>query len=197
MTELAEDTRSRGHQARRQEIADAARALAQAEGWEAVTVRRIAARIGCSAPAIYQYFGDKGAILASIAAEGRDQLAADMLRAAADSGGPAKRLRAMAKAYWHFACTTPELYAVMHGLDDATRPSDGIPAAPEVLRKAAADLMDKKDIGGTADDVADQIAAVMHGFVSLSLGRRFPGGQDRAAQLMQDALDALLKGLGK
>ena len=55
-----------GYPSRRKEIVDAARTLAAEQGWPAVTVRAVASRIGCSAPALYQYFRDKDEILDAI-----------------------------------------------------------------------------------------------------------------------------------
>lgn len=193
---IAEENRSRGHMARRQNIVDAARALAAEEGWLAVTVRRIAARIGCSAPAIYQYFPDKAAVLDCIATEARDQLAAAMQTAAGEASGPAKRLRAMARAYWDFSFAHPELYAVLFGMDDPARATPAT-AAPEVLRAAAADLVGKKGLLTDADGLADQVQALLHGFAVLAHGNRFPGGPTRAREMMTQALDALLRGQDK
>ena len=106
-----------GYPSRRKEIVDAARTLAAEQGWPAVTVRAVASRIGCSAPALYLYFRDKDDILDALAAEGRNQLAESMEKALSDVGhGPAKRLRAAVRLLWDFAMANPEIYAVMFGL---------------------------------------------------------------------------------
>jgi AcrR family transcriptional regulator len=89
--------------ARRKEIVDAARELAGGQGWPAVTVRAIAGRIGCSAPAIYQYFHNKDAILAALAADGQAALGQALEAAIADVHGPVKRMRALVRAIWLFA----------------------------------------------------------------------------------------------
>ncbi|MTJ80927.1 MAG: TetR/AcrR family transcriptional regulator [Telmatospirillum sp.] len=107
----------RGQPARRKEIIDAARALAAEEGWPAVTLRAIAARIGCSAPAIYQYFQDKDALLSALAATGREEMNRALEAAATGDHGPAKRLRAMLRALWDFSIDNRELFAVMVGID--------------------------------------------------------------------------------
>ena len=58
-------------------ILAAARAIAGEEGWPAVTMRKIAARIEYSPPALYEYFDSKEAILLALLRRGyAEQLAA-------------------------------------------------------------------------------------------------------------------------
>ncbi len=185
-----------GHPARRREIVEAARALAAAQGWSAVTVRAIAGRIGCSAPAIYQYFRDKDAVLAALASDGRQALALHLDQAIAEVHGPAKRMRAVVRGLWDFALANRELYAVIYGLDGLAAHRDGsADAAPDSLRRVAAELVHKRQADEPADDLADRVAATVHGFLCLALTDAFPGGRERALTLLLDALDALVKGL--
>ena len=57
--------RGEGH-TRREEILAVAKDLFSSEGYESVTIRRIADRAGVTAPTIYLYFADKEAILLEI-----------------------------------------------------------------------------------------------------------------------------------
>lgn len=189
----------RGRPARRREIVDTAREIAAQQGWPAVTVRAVAGRIGCSAPAIYQYFRDKDAVLAALAAEGQALLADALDRSAAGLSGPGKKLRAMVKALWGFSLAHRELYAVMFGLDGLaphrTTASESI--APPGLVRAAAEFLAKHDLDEDAKDLADRLMAVAHGFIGLTLAGDFPGGSDRAFDLLSDVLDILLKNVGR
>lgn len=188
---------SHSHSERRKDIVGAAQAIAAAEGWPAVTVRAIAARIGCSAPAIYQYFQDKDAILAELAAEGSVALATAMEVAVEPFGGRAKRLRAASQALWDFALTNPELYAVMFGAEGlAGRGGSACDVfVPEALKRLAGEILDKRRSDETAEDLAARIAATAHGFISLTLAGTMVGGAERAATLFQRSLDALIKGI--
>src|SRR5215470_5502817 len=58
-----QERRERERQELRTKILDAARELFAAEGYDAVTMRKIAERIEYSATAIYQHFEDKDALL--------------------------------------------------------------------------------------------------------------------------------------
>jgi AcrR family transcriptional regulator len=103
ITERRERERAQRHQL----IITAARELAETEGWEAVTTRRLAERVEYSQPVLYSHFNGKEAIMRAVALEGFDELAA-LLRAAQPGG-----LRAVAGAYLAFAAERPALYQAM------------------------------------------------------------------------------------
>src|SRR5580693_7953735 len=70
-------TRARRVAERRQQILDTARAVAEAEGWAAVTSRRLADAIGYTQPVLYQHFpGGKTEIMRTVALAGFAELAA-------------------------------------------------------------------------------------------------------------------------
>lgn len=185
----------RGRPARRREIVDTAREIAARQGWPAVTVRAVAGRIGCSAPAIYQYFRDKDAVLAALAAEGQSLLSAALDDAAADLSGHGKKLRAMVKALWDFSLANRELYAVMFGLDGLVPHRAAAPEsiAPAGFVGVAAEFLAKRDLDADAKDLADRLVATAHGFICLTLAGDFPGGSGRAFDLLSHVIDILLK----
>jgi AcrR family transcriptional regulator len=191
------EKQSTGYPSRRKEIVDAARQIAAADGWPAVTVRAVAGRIGCSAPALYQYFRDKDEILAALAADGRSALAERMERDLGETGhGPAKRLRAAVRTLWDFAQANPEFYAVMFGLSGQDNHGGGGPALA-VLRRIAAELAQKREAPEEADDLADSLIAAAHGFIALSLVGQFPGGAERAMDLLLALAEGTAKGVGR
>src|SRR5580658_10595529 len=63
---------------RRQAIITAARQLAEAEGWDAVTTRRLADRVEYSQPVLYSHFENKDAIVRAVAIEGFADLGAQL-----------------------------------------------------------------------------------------------------------------------
>ena len=71
-----QERRDRERAQRRQVIVSAARELAEAEGWESVTTRRLADRIEYSQPVLYSHFEGKDAIVSAVALEGFGELAA-------------------------------------------------------------------------------------------------------------------------
>jgi AcrR family transcriptional regulator len=101
---------------RRQQILDAARAIAEADGWTAVTSRRLADAIGYTQPVLYGHFpGGKTEIIRTVALAGFAELAAATRAAmAGKTGRPA--VAAVADAYLDFATTHPALYEAMFQL---------------------------------------------------------------------------------
>lgn len=98
-------------------LLEAARVTLAEAGIEALSLRKVASRAGVSATALYSHFQDKRELLAMLAAQGFEELAAAMEReqsAAAntqDSGG----LVALARGYVHFATHNPALFQLMFG----------------------------------------------------------------------------------
>src|ERR1700749_1174400 len=72
--------RERAHAERHQQIIDAARDLAEAEGWDAVTTRRLAAIVEYSQPVLYSHFDGKDAIVRAVALQGVRALAGSLRR---------------------------------------------------------------------------------------------------------------------
>jgi AcrR family transcriptional regulator len=101
---------------RRQQILDAARAMAEADGWTAVTSRRLADAIGYTQPVLYGHFpGGKTEIMRTVALAGFAELAAATQAAAGGRTGQ-QAVAAVADAYLGFAATHPSLYEVMFQL---------------------------------------------------------------------------------
>src|SRR6266550_3666489 len=77
----------------RQAILDSAREIAAKEGWQAVTIRRVAEKIEYSPPAIYEYFESKEALLEEEGREAFRIFMADLIAARDAQAGPRERLR--------------------------------------------------------------------------------------------------------
>jgi AcrR family transcriptional regulator len=155
---------------RARQIVQVARQLLEQDGAPALTMRRLADRLGIRAPSLYKHLPDKAALEAAIIATGLEDLAAVLeaaLEAAPDSG--IEPLAALAGAYRAFALAHPDLYRLM---TDQPLPRDRLP--PGVEARAAAPLL--RAAGNP--DLARAVWAFAHGMVRLELARRFPPGAD-------------------
>ncbi|MYV99463.1 TetR/AcrR family transcriptional regulator [Streptomyces sp. SID3343] len=153
---------------RAREIVGAARELLEKEGPEAVSMRRIADRIGIRAPSLYKHFPDKSAVEAALTAAGMAELAEAL--EIAEASGDGDPIAALLAAYRAYALAHPHLYRLMSGqpLD-----RDALPAGLE--DRAAAPLM--RAVGGD-HDTARALWGFAHGMVVLELAGRFPPGAD-------------------
>jgi len=104
--------REREKEALRQEILDAARELFVTEGYENVSMRRVAEKIEYSPTTIYLYFEDKASLLYAICEETFARLAKRMEAITRDSDEPIEALRAGCRAYVDFGLKNPNHYKV-------------------------------------------------------------------------------------
>ncbi|HSD56352.1 MAG TPA: TetR/AcrR family transcriptional regulator [Candidatus Saccharimonadales bacterium] len=150
-----------------------AREIAATDGWAAVTVRKVAERIGYTAPIIYEHFGSKDEMLNQVLKEGYDTLHDEIAKAVECCEKKEDRLREMAMAYWNFAHATPELYQLMYGMEGAR-------ATSEAARDYAipmATLIAKEMMRFNPEQInKDNVAVVMieawsvvHGMIALDI----------------------------
>jgi AcrR family transcriptional regulator len=111
----------------RRAILDTSIALIEREGVAALTLRGVARALGVSHAAPLHHFADRTELLATIAAEGFDELTRRMQEAIAKEEEPVARLVASGVAYVEYAAADPARFRVMFGRELA----DG---GPEWLR---------------------------------------------------------------
>jgi len=167
--------------ARGRELVAAGRRLLEEEGPEALTMRRLADRVGIRAPSLYKHLPDKAALEAAIIATGLEEAAAAFEQAVegadggtggvagamAGNGGGA--LPALAAAYRRFAREHPHLYRLMN---NGPLPREHLP--PGLEERTAAPLL--RVAGSQAR--ARAVWAFAHGMVMLELDHRFPPDAD-------------------
>lgn len=98
-------------------ILDAALEIVKEEGWNSLSMRKIAEKIEYTAPIIYEYFANKEGILLELTRKGYIILAGEVRAALKKHNDPAEQLEAMWIAYWNFAFKYKELYQLMYGVD--------------------------------------------------------------------------------
>jgi len=175
-------TRARRVAERRQQILDAARAVAEAEGWAAVTSRRLADAIGYTQPVLYQHFpGGKTEIMRTVALGGFAELAA-ATRAAVGRNTGARAIAAVADVYLGFAAAHPWLYEAMFQL-----PIDARFAQDDAEDELRAGFSALPAALGEADDgsATEVLWSALHGMSLLErAGRMRPEHRpDRIADL--------------
>lgn len=108
-----QERREREKQGIREEILEAARKLFVTEGYENVTIRKIADQIEYSPGTIYLYFQDKADILAQISEETFSRLERKLAAINRDAAvDPLERLRSGLRAYIQFGLDHPNRYVL-------------------------------------------------------------------------------------
>lgn len=95
----------------RESVVAATRDLIRSDGLEAVSLRRVGAALGVTAPALYAYVQDKRDLLRAVADEEFTALVARFQAVQADD--PVERTRGYCRAYIEHALASPELFKVM------------------------------------------------------------------------------------
>jgi AcrR family transcriptional regulator len=173
------DRRERDRAARRRLIITAARTLAEAEGWDAVTTRRLSTEIEYSQPVLYKHFTGMQQIADAIAIDGSGELA-DVIRAARSGAGtPSDALTRIAHAYLDFARDNPAVYDAMSTRATTLRFSaqdtpPQLTAAFAELRHAVGAVADEHDAGA----LTEAFWAALHGLVTLNRAGRLRSGYD-------------------
>ena len=182
------ERRDRERAQRHERIIAAARELAETEGWDAVTTRRLADTIEYSQPVLYSHFENKDAIVAAVAVQGFAELAEILRTAAETASSPNAALDAVARAYVAFAIDKPALYDAMFTL--AKLPF-GRPERPAPLREGFAALRAAvAPVAGERDpDILTQLTwSALHGLAMLTRGGRLSDGADEARLKMLTSL---------
>jgi AcrR family transcriptional regulator len=175
--------RERERAEREQLIVTTARDLAEAEGWDAVTTRRLAATIEYSQPVLYSHFSGKEGIMAAAALEGFTELADHLHQARAETRDLRQALTRIAEAYFGFADEKPALYDAMFTL--TTELPFASPDSPQPLQDAYAEffitlspLVPESEAG----TYTETFWAALHGLITLERSRRLPSPH-RAARI--------------
>ncbi|MFF1461794.1 TetR/AcrR family transcriptional regulator [Streptomyces sp. NPDC058330] len=187
---VTRNRRERERAQRHRLILSVARELAEAEGWEAVTTRRLAERVEYSQPVLYSHFKGKDAIVAAVAEEGFTELA-ELLRrerAAARGDEPQLGLRAVCRAYLRFAVEHPALYQAMFVMP--TQLEFAGEETPPALRAAFGVFVEALPEGIEGREArAELLWAALHGISALSATGRVPALGESAR------LDLLIHGI--
>lgn len=184
-------------------LIDAAGHLLATMGPHAVTVRRVAERVGTSTMAVYTLFGDKSGLLAAMYQEGFQRLGA-ALRSVPVTDDPLADLFAVGLTYRRWALADRHLYELMFGHPvPGFRPDPAGQAAAEVARRPLVTCVTRcLEAGaftstadpGAAERIALHVWGLTHGLVSLELNGWIDGDETARETTYHDAL--LITGSG-
>jgi AcrR family transcriptional regulator len=189
---LKEETRSN--------ILSAALQIVKEDGWQALSMRKIADVIEYTAPIIYEYFANKEAILLELTRTGFLLLSKDLQEAKDKYTSPADQLEAMWLAYWNFAFANKELYQVMFGITTncSCEMVNNLAEAElpwEHFSTSIGELMKIDDLN--SDVICTKYYtfwSIVHGLVSINLLNR--GDSDAInRQVLRDAITGIIRSI--
>ena len=189
--------RERYRDALRRTILDAAREAFVRHGYEGVSMRKLAEKLGCSHGNLYLHFEDKEALFDCLVEESFEQFAGGLRKVpeSARRGDPVEFLRKAGRAYVEFGVANASAYEFVFIL---RRPGQR-PRKPHVtyerMRSLVQRCIDEKRFRRIDVDAASQaLWAAAHGITSLLILRPAFPWVDRD-KLVGLVIDAAVEGL--
>ena len=186
---LKEDTRT--------SILDAALTIVREEGWQSLSMRKIADRIEYTAPIIYEYFSNKEGILLELTRQGYIMLGKKVKATKDEYVRSDEQLEAMWIAYWNFAFEYKEFYQLMFGVDMICCDQKKSMPETEYLDNLFFDTI--KDLMKAEQPEEGIICrkyytfwSIIHGLISINMVNR---GRDEEMNqhILKDALKGIIK----
>lgn len=202
------ERRAREKSETRDKILDAARELFVTEGYEGVSMRRVAEKIEYSPTAIYVHFSDKQQLFHELCQQDYARLA-EVFQSSAMSSDPIERLKQIGNTYTEFGVGYPNHYKFMfmtpHPPQEPDEEDREIMGNPEVdayafLKWAVQQAIDAGRFREELQDaelISQTLWASVHGVIALHIAKGCDPWVDwrPLAQRAQLMLDVTLRGL--
>lgn len=202
------ERRARERNATKDKILSAARELFLRDGFEAVSMRKIAAAIEYTPAAIYTHFPDKQSLLMALG-DSDFGLFRESMRGIETIADPVERLRAGGRAYIHFAFENPQHYRLMFmttwphfdpsecGIEHGNPDEDAFACLKGVVAACIQDGLFRPEYHNV-QRVTQACWAAVHGVVSLYITHGndpwvdFQDPLETAEMLMNSHIDGML-----
>lgn len=113
----SQERKLREKEALKQSMLSAAINIAKCEGWQAVTIRKIADAIDYSAPIVYEHFTNKEDLIAEIIHQGYKQMLGSFREVVIQNMTPDELLLEISLKHWDFAMENKVLFQLMFSLE--------------------------------------------------------------------------------
>ena len=175
--------------------------LVKEDGWQLLSIRKIAEAIEYSVPVIYDHFQNKEAILLEFGKEGFGQLLKKLQQAKKKSSNSADQLRLIADAYWNFAFKEKEYYQLMFGLGIECCETEKCimeeAAFREIVMEPINAILSKKNGKKEVNACLKYHTywSVLHGLISIKMLNYSPVEDELNKMVLDDAIEGFIKNL--
>lgn len=199
------ERRARQRKYLRQEILDAASELFVKNGYDNVSMRRIAEKIEYSPTTIYLYFRDKGELLDQVCLETFSRLSQVLTKILEQPGDPIERLKRGLLAYIKFGLENPHHYRatfmmpIPEGFDHKHKSHDSAGMqAFDFLRRCVYDCIAAgKFRKGDPETISQTLWAGVHGVTSLLIMNWDDFPFVETDKLIHSMVDTLVEGVSE
>lgn len=184
----------------RSSILKASWELVLQEGWQALSIRKIAEAIEYSVPVIYDYFENKEAILLELTKQGFQILNSELVKAKKRSADPEKQIEAMAYSYWEFAFEHKAYYQVMYGLGmpscETVNQINELSTFSELVSQPIRDLIAKSNNPKTDPFLKlHTFWSMLHGLISINMMGSHENKEELNQRVLQDFIVGFISGI--
>ena len=182
----------------RADVCRVAEMLFARHGVEGVTMRQIAAELGCSSTTAYRYFKSKDEILTAVRAAAFNRFCEVIEKATRSSPDARKSARNVGQAYLGFALQSPDAYRMMFDVSSAAvtgnaEMTEALARARRAMVGYLAPLIDQGILRGDAYALGQMLWAAAHGLVMLRLSC-IVADDTELRQLHERTMSALVRG---
>ncbi len=186
----------------REQILDHASALYLEDGLEGFSMRKLAQRVGVTAPALYRHFEGRDALLVAIIGESADRMMTYLARGLTGNS-PMDRLARAGAAYMEFALDHPRTFLLWAGLCERMDPElldaaagERVEAVGQFWEDRVRECIEDGALrSGTPDEVGLTLWAHCYGLISLHLGGALEVDDDAFRGMYMDSCLRILRGL--
>src|SRR4051812_5392824 len=184
----------------RDSILQAAWQLVHEDGWQSLSIRKIADAIEYSVPVVYDHFENKEAILLEFGKQGYCLLSRRLQEAKDTTEDPAEQIRRISDAYWNFAFTEKEYYQLMFGVNISCCETEKCLPEKDVFRNIVMDPLEKL-LGKNTDKTTNACLkyhtfwSIMHGLISIKMLNNPDIADELNKLVLDDAINGFIKNL--
>lgn len=192
------ERRLRQKAAVRKGILDAARQLVKTEGWEALSIRKIADAIEYSVPVVYEHFENKEAILFELSLCGFKLQKKKLDTAINSRHTPEVQLRELVYAYWGFAFGNRQYYKLMYGLGMPCSGTGKLKPEVNAFCELACTIVRRMEHKRNADQQELDVKirslwSFLHGLISIMLMRTSDIDGNMNENVMRESTEGFLR----
>ena len=184
----------------REKILETSRHLLFTEGYNAISMRKIAKQIGVTATSIYLYFENKDHLVHTLIEESVEELSAHLEKKAGKHSATLARFEAIIRGYTEFALSNPEKYQIIYMVQSermARYPKEkfrkarrGYALLESVIQKGISEGLMELDEPMIA---AYSIWAQLHGVISVVLNQRLDSRIDKD-KFVEESIEHIVQG---
>lgn len=182
----------------KQAILEAAKSIVLLEGWQSVSMRKIADAIGYSLPVVYKHFENKDAILEEFVKQGFNKLGEVIAQAKIKFSNADEQLMAMANAYFNFAFEQTAYYQMMFGLG---MPScERVNQIPEISNFTMLVISTIKQLNNNQQEAIIRLKfhtfwSILHGLTSINMVNMTATPNEMQQAVLTDAVQGFIKNI--